>query len=122
MPGVVFLIVIPTANYEQTLPDPLLFGRCPPTVASKPQNNDPTDPRTATAPATHQQPTAMRLEVELRAKNSGAAHQPFRQAAPLRRPHIGGAAIIDGPPPPTYEQQQQQHGSGGSSLENVRDL
>lgn len=109
MPGVIFLIVIPTASFERTLP-----VRQRPTQMNIPASD--TD-----SPDGH---NAVRLEVELRTKKMPPAHHQFRQAeaATVRRPNARGVNNDDNTAPPTYEShhQQNQPAGGGACMEDVR--
>lgn len=107
MPGVIFLIVIPTANFERSLP-------------GKPTNQMNIIGSGTDTPEAR---SAMRLEVELRTKRMPAAQQPhqFRQAeATVRRPNIRGADDNNAAPP-TYESHNLNQPHGGSSMEDVSD-
>lgn len=105
MPGVVFLVVIPTAIYERSLVNPRNFtdhlNIAAPNSASSATSAAAADPiGGGDAPPQR----AVRLEVELRAKKRPPPAAQFRQAE-----HLNAVE------PPTYESQQTLGGGGGGS-------
>ncbi|XP_052866240.1 uncharacterized protein LOC128272465 [Anopheles cruzii] len=109
MPGVVFLVCVPTANYERTLINGINYGAnneqlpppIPPHQAPGPQvpnlniNLPESVPRTGTVPTGGTGDAVLRLEVELRDKH--AVHGRRHRTGP-KPPPYGVANVVKGPP------------------------
>ncbi|XP_058058489.1 uncharacterized protein LOC131209435 [Anopheles bellator] len=109
MPGVVFLVCVPTANYESTLINGINYGAnneqlpppIPPHQVPGPQvpnlniNLPESVPRTGTAPTGD---AILRLEVELRDKHAVHGRRPRGQRAGPKPPPYGVANVLKGPP------------------------
>uniref|UniRef100_A0A182REY6 DUF389 domain-containing protein n=1 Tax=Anopheles funestus TaxID=62324 RepID=A0A182REY6_ANOFN len=114
MPGVVFLVCVPTANYERTLINGINYAPNneqlppPPVPSHQPTRNlninlpenvphGPRGPRTNTNPADNAAGNAvLRLEVELRDKHAVQGRRTANKAKPPKPPY--GANAIKGPP------------------------
>uniref|UniRef100_A0A2C9H3W9 Uncharacterized protein n=1 Tax=Anopheles gambiae TaxID=7165 RepID=A0A2C9H3W9_ANOGA len=132
MPGVVFLVCVPTANYERTLINGINYAsnneQLPPPESTPQQHSTtparnlninlpenvtqgPRGPRTPTTAHNAAGNAVLRLEVELRDKHAVQGRRTANKAKPSKPPGYGANAI-KGPPPSV---------AGSAPLEKVLD-